>query len=213
MDLGRHNLQSLSTDDPHSHPVELRCKSWEEKHLPKLLKPVDEHRPATLLFDYPPQCGLPSRCNARVVELSADAVSLTFKVCESTRTYNCFLNAFLYNGFVSSPDDSFTFLISGLPKPGLIASLLPFQRLNHFPNSLQLGRKDCLWRNIDRMQRKFGREYEIIPTTFIFPKDFEAFESARISNPQIYWIRKPVASSCGRGVRVLRGTERVRKQR
>lgn len=211
MDLGRHNLRSLSPDDPHSQRIELRCKSYEGKHQLKLLRPVHESRPATLLFDYPPQCGLLSRCNARVVELSA--APLTFKVSESARSYNCFLNAFHYNGFTSSTDESFTFLISGLLKPGLIASLLPFQRINHFPNSLQLGRKDCLWRNIDRMQRKFGREYEIIPKTFIFPRDFEAFESARRANPDVYWICKPVASSCGRGVRVLCGSERVRKQR
>lgn len=182
-----------------------------ERGLPKLLKSKYEHRPPTLLFDYPPQCRLPSRCAISL--LSTACSHFTFKTAPSTHTYNCFLRAFLYNGFTPTTDSSFTFLISGPPKPGLIATLLPYQRLNHFPNSLQLGRKDCFWRNMDRMRRRFGREYEFIPETFIFPRDFDAFETARAVNPQLYWIRKPVASSCGHGVRVLSGTEQVRRKR
>jgi len=187
----------------------------DERGLPKLLKCKYEHRPATLLFDYPPQCRLPSRCDTNVLRLSATHTAryqCTFKVAESAHTYNCILRAFLYNGFTPATDNSFVFLISGPPKPGLISSLLPYQRLNHFPNSLQLGRKDCFWKNMDRMRRRFGREYELVPETFLLPTDFDAFETARAVNSQLYWIRKPVASSCGRGVKVISGTSRVRRK-
>ena len=33
-----------------------------------------------------------------------------------------------------------------------------FQKINHFPGTFQIGRKDKLWKNFARLQSKFGKE-------------------------------------------------------
>ena len=36
--------------------------------------------------------------------------------------------------------------------------ILPHQKVNHFPGTFQIGRKDRLWRNLQKMAVKYGRE-------------------------------------------------------
>lgn len=39
-----------------------------------------------------------------------------------------------------------------------------FQKINHFPNSFEMTRKDSLYRNILRMQKTYGiKQYNFIP--------------------------------------------------
>jgi hypothetical protein len=54
-------------------------------------------------------------------------------------------------------------------------SLLPWQRVNHFPRSRELSRKDLLYANLRRLTRlpgKRGEAFEIMPTTFLLPHEF-----------------------------------------
>lgn len=53
----------------------------------------------------------------------------------------------------------------------LFAKLGPQQKINHFPNSAQLGRKDCLNKNIFNMQVKFPREFNFLPRSYILPQE------------------------------------------
>lgn len=41
-------------------------------------------------------------------------------------------------------------------KSPMFKNLRETQKLNHFPGTFQLGRKDRLWRNFQRMIKKFG---------------------------------------------------------
>lgn len=82
---------------------------------------------------------------------------------------------------------------------GILRSLAPHQRVNHFPRSYELTRKDRLYKNIERMQHAKGfKNFDFIPQTFVMPAEFKEFCSAhhRLKGP---WIVKPVASSRGRG--------------
>ena len=47
----------------------------------------------------------------------------------------------------------------------------PHQKINHFPNSLQLGRKDCLNKNIFHMQTRFAKDYSFLPRSYILPQE------------------------------------------
>lgn len=48
----------------------------------------------------------------------------------------------------------------------------PYQKLNHFPNSIELTRKDAMYKNIASMQQKFGHRYfNFVPLTYIIPQD------------------------------------------
>jgi tubulin polyglutamylase TTLL4 len=55
-----------------------------------------------------------------------------------------------------------------------------------------------------RMKSKFGREYDITPITYLFPEDYNRFISDREAEEyNVLYILKPVASSCGRGIKVI----------
>ena len=85
--------------------------------------------------------------------------------------------------------------------------------MNHFPGSIQLGRKDLLWFNMKRMRVKWGKEYDVTPMTYVFPQDWEEFEKDRDAEENnVLYILKPVASSCGRGIKVVGKRTRITRQ-
>ncbi|XP_057653784.1 tubulin polyglutamylase TTLL5 isoform X5 [Diorhabda carinulata] len=99
------------------------------------------------------------------------------------------------------------------PKPGLlwctIRSLAPHQRVNHFPRSYELTRKDRLYKNIERMQHAKGfKNFDFIPQTFVMPIEYRELCSThhRVKGP---WIVKPVASSRGRGIFIVETPNQV----
>lgn len=85
-------------------------------------------------------------------------------------------------------------------------SLLPWQRLNHHPQTAGITRKDLLARNLRRMRATVGSVlYDFSPTAFILPTDFTRFlaEYSRLhppGGPSAFWICKPVDLSRGRGI-------------
>jgi tubulin polyglutamylase TTLL5 len=53
------------------------------------------------------------------------------------------------------------------------------QKINHFPLSYELTRKDRLAVNIKKMQKKYSKTYfNFIPETFVLPEEFDKFEDA-----------------------------------
>ncbi|KIY96565.1 Tubulin polyglutamylase TTLL5 [Monoraphidium neglectum] len=121
----------------------------------------------------------------------------------------------------------------------VLRALGPFQRINHFPGTWELGRKDSLYRNVAAARRLKGAAFDFIPKYFLLPGDAGAFQSelehypgkydfedlwarsarqprgschpperftsdtGRCHSRRVAYILKPVASSRGRGVRVV----------
>lgn len=55
-----------------------------------------------------------------------------------------------------------------------------------------------------KMFLRFPKEYDITPMTYIFPEDDERFEADREAEDSgVLYILKPVAASCGRGIKVI----------
>nr|CDS34255.2 tubulin polyglutamylase ttll4 [Hymenolepis microstoma] len=89
----------------------------------------------------------------------------------------------------------------------LFRQLKEYQKLNHIPGSFELGRKDQLTRNINKIRNRFcGDVYNFYPATFLLPPEYSMFKNAyrhsfngkrKSSNT---WIIKPPASSRGRGI-------------
>lgn len=78
-----------------------------------------------------------------------------------------------------------------------------FQKVNHFPRSFELGRKDSLYKNIMKLQNRCGREnFDFVPQTFVLPQDQRHFDNAfqRLGGS---WIVKPAASARGIGIKVV----------
>jgi tubulin polyglutamylase TTLL4 len=55
-----------------------------------------------------------------------------------------------------------------------------------------------------RTYLRYPKEFNITPMTYVFPEDDERFENDREDeDPGVLYILKPVAASCGRGIKVI----------
>lgn len=167
----------------------------------------------TVLFTSPYCTQFVSFAEQVVIEISAEEGSFTFKIAENTHVYHSVTTAFLMNGFTQVNDESFSVLLTSSVHPADLQTLQTHQMVNHFPGAFQLGRKDLLWININRQRKKFGREYDIAPETFVLPGDFQRLLKEKEKNKQLFWIRKPVASSCGHGISIHPSTARLKNSR
>ncbi|NXF17496.1 TTLL5 polyglutamylase, partial [Rhodinocichla rosea] len=94
-------------------------------------------------------------------------------------------------------------------KPCLLRSLTDVQKVNHFPRSYELTRKDRLYKNVCRMQLTHGfKTFHILPQTFILPTEYQEFCNT-YSKDRGPWIVKPVASSRGRGVYLINNPNQI----
>ncbi|XP_054131808.1 tubulin polyglutamylase TTLL5 isoform X1 [Melozone crissalis] len=94
-------------------------------------------------------------------------------------------------------------------KPCLLRSLTDVQKVNHFPRSYELTRKDRLYKNVCRMQLTHGfKAFHILPQTFILPTEYQEFCNT-YSKDRGPWIVKPVASSRGRGVYLINNPNQI----
>ncbi|XP_045144107.1 tubulin polyglutamylase TTLL5 [Echinops telfairi] len=94
-------------------------------------------------------------------------------------------------------------------KPFLLRTLSEAQKVNHFPRSYELTRKDRLYKNIVRMQHTHGfKAFHILPQTFLLPAEYAEFCNS-YSKDRGPWIVKPVASSRGRGVYLINNPNQI----
>lgn len=68
-----------------------------------------------------------------------------------------------------------------------------------------MGRKDLLWKNMNRLRIRFPADYAIAPLSFVLPDEFDLFQSDRNlkENEKQLYILKPVSASCGRGIKII----------
>lgn len=99
-------------------------------------------------------------------------------------------------------------------KSSSFRSIQEHQKLNHFPGSFQIGRKDRLWRNLSRMQSRFGKkEFSFFPQSFILPQDAKLLRKTWESSRRQKWIVKPPASARGIGIQVIHKWSQLPKHR
>uniref|UniRef100_A0A7M4FKR5 Tubulin tyrosine ligase like 2 n=1 Tax=Crocodylus porosus TaxID=8502 RepID=A0A7M4FKR5_CROPO len=89
-------------------------------------------------------------------------------------------------------------------------NIKPWQRLNHYPETVKITRKDYLARNLKRMKGIYGSAlYKFSPVAFIMPNDYVKFiaeyskERQSQGRKSSYWICKPVNLSRGRGILIF----------
>ncbi|XP_007909551.1 tubulin polyglutamylase TTLL4 isoform X2 [Callorhinchus milii] len=93
-------------------------------------------------------------------------------------------------------------------------TLREYQKLNHFPGSFQIGRKDRLWRNLSKMQTRFGKkEFNFFPQSFVLPHDIKLLKGAWAESSKQKWIVKPPASARGIGIQVIHRWSQLPKKR
>ena len=94
---------------------------------------------------------------------------------------------------------------TGYVLPPDIKHLNKYQKTNHFPGSVQLGRKDFLWKHMNRFRIKFPQDFSITPMSFILSEEYDLFTADRQlpENEKTLYILKPVAASQGRGIKIV----------
>ncbi|KAL0183971.1 hypothetical protein M9458_019667, partial [Cirrhinus mrigala] len=78
-----------------------------------------------------------------------------------------------------------------------------------------IGRKDRLWRNLSKMQARFGkREFGFFPRSFILPQDIKLLRKAwDDGGSKQKWIVKPPASARGIGIQVIHKWSQMPRKR
>lgn len=169
-----------------------------------VLRSIFSNRPNTVFFNYPKVLGL-EKNRSRVIGASQSAV-LTYNISENFR-YPCILDILTQAGFTENAN--FTLAIQGNVKSRTYQSLQDYQKVNHFPGSSCLGRKDSMWKNIEKMAGLFRESFNFCPSTFILPEDYRKFNVERESCPKDLWILKPSNSACGKGIKLITKTSNV----
>ena len=105
-------------------------------------------------------------------------------------------------------------LWTGWVKPETVKEATKFQRINHFPGTMQIGRKDNMWRNVSRLRRIHNADFDICPQTYVLPEDYKRFQADREGDSgKGLWILKPSALSCGRGIKIVSKKSNVSKKK
>lgn len=182
------------------------CNGWPWQGL----STVPLHR-STVFFDYPTILGR-HRSRASVAPRTHDPYAvveaqgrerptLRFKIGRKCQ-FNSVCNAFKLNGFERTTTCFWNVIWSRhLPKERM-AKLRPFQRVNHFPSTWIIGRKDSLVKICAKGKSRHGKQViDFLPDSWNMPRDRSVFESRMNRDPpgSIYII-KPFSSSCGKGI-------------
>jgi len=98
---------------------------------------------------------------------------------------------------------------------------IEYNKVNHFPGSFHLGRKDKLWFNLQDKSSRFGEAVfsDFHPMTYVLPQDLKALRRSWISATNTSgangedWkmILKPPASARGNGITVINKWSQIPK--
>jgi len=91
--------------------------------------------------------------------------------------------------------------------PGQL-KLCDHQRVNHFPNHIELTRKDLMVKNLKRYRKQLEREgrheeaakFDFFPQTFALPSEAAMFIQEFKRDAGSIWIMKPIGRAQGKGI-------------
>eukprot|EP00906_Rhabdomonas_costata_P007398 RCo010599 len=171
--------------------------------------------PSTLYFTHsvelPTTLNLPSveplriHSTALMIPARNKNTGLFFKVGPGAVAFRVVLHVFSQSGLVhTNHPNRWNVLWAKRVTPQEWGNLTEYQKVNHFPGTWAIGRKDALAMNIQRMRRTHGAEaYGFVPQTYLLPQDARLVELEFERNPGQTFIVKPAASSCGRGIKLI----------
>ncbi|KAJ3276288.1 hypothetical protein HDV01_005736 [Terramyces sp. JEL0728] len=76
-----------------------------------------------------------------------------------------------------------------------------WQKVNHFPMSFEIGRKDKMYQNYAYMRQRYPHDFDYVPESYILPSNRKQLDR-KFSNSSC-WILKPPASARGIGIKIV----------
>jgi len=105
---------------------------------------------------------------------------MSFVNSDRTHVYNAVVNTMKHGGFeMLERGDDFNLIWTGYTTIADVLPLNKYQKINHFPNSVNLGRKDMFWENILRLKKKLPAHFNISPHSWLLPQEYNEFENIR----------------------------------
>jgi len=170
----------------------------------RLVPSLFRGRAPTIFFEYPENLRLTRRAMPHFVEPLGRGRRLVYK-CHWER--NCIKNAFTRAGFErltgSGHSGHWNAVWAKHPTTQAFNELTIWQKVNHFPGSWCIGRKDRLMRCLTRARRRHPQEYDFFPDGFILPGEYHSWYRKAKGHKSWIWICKPLASSCGKGIKLI----------
>ena len=183
----------------------------------RYIKSLFKGRAPTVFFIYPTYVNQQQKYDENSVKAYnrrsdfIEPLYMSFYISDRTHIYNAVVNTMKVNGFdLLERGQDFNLIWTGYTQLDDILPLNRYQKINHFPNSVHLGRKDLLWKNILRLKLKYPHHFNLAPHSWVLPEHMEEMEEIMEykSMQKKMFILKPSASSCGRGIRVVQGTQK-----
>ncbi|CAD5117210.1 DgyrCDS6006 [Dimorphilus gyrociliatus] len=219
-DNGSESPEELSQE---STSVRMKLKSSTKKLLG-----YKNSRPSTASSESSVQQALTSSCFPNVpptinfvsdgdkVELLPWNIRKHFKWRISTITPNVVKHAIFRSNFrITKKEHDWLGYWGKHMKAPAFKTIRPYQKVNHFPGSFQIGRKDRLWRNLSKLQSTHGKkEFGFFPQTYVLPIDMKLLKRAWEEGASKHkWIIKPPASARGIGIKVVHKWNQIPKKR
>jgi len=100
------------------------------------------------------------------------------------------------------------------------------QIINHFPNHIELTKKDLMVKNIKRYKKEFEKDkngvnidkpdpktvyLDFLPLTYTLPGDYNLFAEEFKKSPSTNWIMKPTDKARGVGIFIVNKLHQVKK--
>lgn len=203
-------------------PIKSNGKQWDQYYLFPRLKLIDEnharpyilqpslfhrnHVPPTIYFDTNltndsmPPVGPPSylarHFRWRITSITPNSIRnciafMKFETIKPSNTTDTMYVGCWYKHMLTS---EFT-------------QLDEWRKVNHYPGSFHLGRKDKLWFRLKLgQQRGIGTFH---PATFVMPHDYDELKDFWSTSSSKLFIMKPPASARGNGIRVINDISQI----
>ena len=94
--------------------------------------------------------------------------------------------------------------LGAIPQMYFYEGLNEYQKINHFPNSYEITKKDRMAVHLKHMQMRHGADqFGFFPETYVIPEEYTDFYNKFSSDKSSQWIVKPSNGSQGKGIFIL----------
>eukprot|EP00826_Nyctotherus_ovalis_P056676 TRINITY_DN769_c0_g8_i1.p1 TRINITY_DN769_c0_g8~~TRINITY_DN769_c0_g8_i1.p1 ORF type:complete len:502 (+),score=110.94 TRINITY_DN769_c0_g8_i1:321-1826(+) len=109
---------------------------------------------------------------------------------------------------VTSGDCDLCWMDTGVT-PEVVAKLKAYQKINHFPNTSCITRKNKLGKNLTRMRKMFKKDYNFFPLTWTLPGEWGELKAELSQGKSRTYIVKPESMSQGKGIFLTKTFDRI----